>query len=466
MSIPTYEQWKKDTSLGILKPRSGLIQSLDSAIEKYNNAKTQENLWAIKNAFEDWRRSKGSSWEQSDRNRNGAVKRLANELNQLDYRTYQITHMSMQELQALEYVKAERTKTITKLFLDEHGHAKPVVFKAANLRSALTQAGTNVKTKSSEAWQSIQNKLSSKSTAPKPFVVTGMGTRPGGGAMGTNLASGQTAKDMIQAKLTELVQKFFEVDTVTALGPLASIVMSIVAECSASAAPVIGHIKDGVSAIGDWINVGVGYYHKSTISRCSYAIELGAPAAAFAALEALLKDQIEHTAISAGISSTSFIVKTGLVFADGGAISGPVVGAVNALAQIAHTLYLLGMEYRATKDANKALSAGTLDITLFDTYPLMGCYLLNCATLSDIIPIKCFATPGWKDYIEKMKKDSIDKILQQSQALIDKSPWEIKDMPKRPVGSSGGLFSETKRFGGMASPLAGFSGLADIGKKS
>ncbi len=95
--------------------------------------------------------------------------------------------------------------------------------------------------------------------------------------MGTNLASGQTAKDMIQAKLTELVQKFFEVDTVTALGPLASIVMSIVAECSASAAPVIGHIKDGVSAIGDRINVGVGYYHKSTISRCSYAIELALP---------------------------------------------------------------------------------------------------------------------------------------------------------------------------------------------
>ena len=41
----------------------------------------------------------------------------------------------------------------------------------------------------------------------------------------------------------------------------------------------------------------------------------------------------------------------------------------------------------------------------------MGCYLLNCATLSDIIPIKCFATPGWKDYIEHMKKGAIDNIL-------------------------------------------------------
>jgi hypothetical protein len=193
---------------------------------------------------------------------------------------------------------------------------------------------------------------------------------------------------------------------------------------------------------------------------------LGAPAAAFAALEKLLKEETEHAAISAGINTTSFAAKTGLLFADGGAISGPVVGAVNALAQIAHTLYLLGMEYRATKDANAALTAGHLDITLFETYPLMGCYLLNCATLSDIIPIKCFATPGWKDYIEHMKKGAIDNVLKQSAGLIDKSPWEIKDMPKRPGGSSGGLVSEGKRYEGFASPLSGIAGLASIGKKS
>ena len=467
MNIPTYEQWKRDTSLGIMKPRSTQMQSLDSAIEKYNKTKNQDNLWAIKNAFEDWKQSKGAAWERSERNRNGAMKKLALELNQLDARAYQITHMSMAELQALEYVKAERTKTITKLFLDDHGQAKPVVFKAANLRNSLAQAGASVKAKSSVAWQSIQNKFSSKpGPAPKPFMVTGMGTSPGGGGMGANLGSGRTAKDIIQAKLTELVQKFFEVDNLSLLGPLASMVMSVVAECSASAAPVIGHIKDGVGAINDWIDVGLGCYHKSSISRCSYTIELGAPAAAFAALEKLLRDEVEHSAISAGISTTSFVVKTGLVFADGGAISGPVTGAVSALAQIAHTLYLLGMEYRATKDANKALAAGKLDITLFETYPLMGCYLLNCATLSDIIPIKCFATPGWMDYIEKMKKGSIDNILKQSEALIDKSPWEIKGMPKRPEGSSGGLLSEAKRYGGFASPLADFADLKDVGKKN
>ena len=53
-----------------------------------------------------------------------------------------------------------------------------------------------------------------------------------------------------------------------------------------------------------------------------------------------------------------------------------------------------------------------------------------------------------------------------SETFIDKSPWEIKDMPKRPEGSSGGLFSEAKRYGTLASPLAGLADLADLGKKS
>jgi hypothetical protein len=137
---------------------------------------------------------------------------------------------------------------------------------------------------------------------------------------------------------------------------------------------------------------------------------------------------------------------------------------MDALAQIAHNLCLLGMEYRATKDANKGLAGGRLDTTLFCTYPLRGCYLLNRATLSDVIPITCFGTPGWKEYIESTKKNAFDEVVRQSVVFIDKSPWEIQGMPKRSLGSSGGLFSEVKRFGGMASPATGLADLTSVRK--
>ena len=91
-------------------------------------------------------------------------------------------------------------------------------------------------------------------------------------------------------------------------------------------------------------------------------------------------------------------------FVDGGAISGPVVGTVNALADFSHKMYLLGTEWKSTQAINLALTAGELDIRLFRAYPLMGCYLLISATLSDLIPIESFGTPGWMDYIESMKE--------------------------------------------------------------
>jgi hypothetical protein len=55
----------------------------------------------------------------------------------------------------------------------------------------------------------------------------------------------------------------------------------------------VGPRSGKISVVNDWVEVGVGYYHKETISRCSYSIEIGVPAAAFAALEELLKDEVK-----------------------------------------------------------------------------------------------------------------------------------------------------------------------------
>ena len=86
---------------------------------------------------------------------------------------------------------------------------------------------------------------------------------------------------------------------------------------------------------------------------------------------------------------------------------------------------------------NQALRAGQLDINLFKTYPLMGCYLLTSATFSDLIPIDSFGTPGWMDYVERLKKRAFDGIYESSNNLIDNSPWEIRGLPKRPTGGKG-----------------------------
>ena len=227
-------------------------------------------------------------------------------------------------------------------------------------------------------------------------------------------------------------------------------ILDILAKCSVSVAPVVGHIKDGADLFTGWAKAGAALHKQHSISDCAYHIDIGAPTAAFQGLKECLIEETKKETASASIATTSFALKTGLAFADGGAISGPVVGAANAMASLAQQLYYLATEYKATKAINEALSKGHLDVRLFETYPLMGCYMLTSATFSDLIPIECFGTPGWMDYIETLKKRSFDGIYEASNKLIDNSPWEIKGLPKRPVKGGGlqfGMISQVKDIG-------------------
>jgi hypothetical protein len=105
MGIPTHKQWMQDTAAGFTSPRSAKLKAVDDAILQYEKTKNQKDIWRIKNAFEDWKRYKGLTWDKGVRNGKGAATRLNGDLDQLaDYRTYQSTHFSMQELMALQHV--------------------------------------------------------------------------------------------------------------------------------------------------------------------------------------------------------------------------------------------------------------------------------------------------------------------------------------------------------------------------
>ena len=67
----------------------------------------------------------------------------------------------------------------------------------------------------------------------------------------------------------------------------------------------------------------------------------------------------------------------------------------------------------------------------------MGCYLMTSATFSDLVPIACFGTPGWMDYVENSRRRGFDGMDEAATGLIDKSPWEIPGLPKRPTGGKG-----------------------------
>jgi hypothetical protein len=373
------------------------------------------------------------------RNGKGTVSRLNGDLDQVaDYRTFQITHFSMQELMALQHVAKERKKVISQIF-----QGKEVAFKAAKLKDQLKASGESIQETANKGAAYLKS-IGKGSPSPK--------------------TAGPSASEVVKKKMLEMVKTFFSVEGIEQLGSLAGLITGILEKTALSIPPVVGHVKDGYDLFTEWAKVGSWLYTQYNISERKYAIETGVPTAAFSALQACLKDETKNQAISATRATSSFALKTGLAFVDGGAISGPVVGAVNALADFSHKMYLLGTEWKSTKAINKALTGGELDIRLFKPYPLMGCYLMISATLSDLIPIESFGTPGWMDYIENMKKNAFDDIYDSATGLVEQSPWEIIGLPKRPKGTTGSLFETVKRVFSTASPLGDLKDLKGLGK--
>src|SRR6185295_16932665 len=109
----------------------------------------------------------------------------------------------------------------------------------------------------------------------------------------------------------------------------------------------------------------------------------------------------------------AFATRSLLALADGGTVTGPVVGAAEALAKLTYWIYQLSGQYKETRKANKLLQVpDNLDFKLFDAYPLLGCHMLACATLSDIMNMTMvqFGAYGWQDDVEFIKKNHIDPV--------------------------------------------------------
>jgi hypothetical protein len=363
-----------------------------------------------------------------------AISKLDDALGKASYRNYQITQMSMRELMALQYVNQERKKVIAKLFSN-----KEVNLKAARIKDVIQQTAQAVAETSERATADIRRLGKDK------------GQR----------APGRPASDVVRQKLEDLVKSLFSVESLDQLGSLAGTVMTILSKAAVSVPPVVGHVKDGYDLFTGWAKAGAGLYEQVGIANRKYVIDTGVPAAAFTALRELLAEETKKQALAASQATASFALKTGMVFVDGGAISGPVIGAINALATLAEQLYFLATEWRATQAVNQALAFGELDVRLFRTYPLMGCYLIISGTLSDLIPIDCFGTPGWMQYIENSKHE-FDEIYRSATKLVDASPWEIQGLAKRKSGTSATIFGELSRAVGLGSPVSDIYGLKNI----
>ena len=62
--ISTYEQLQ-DTEWNVFKPRSSALKAVDQAILQYERSRSDTDLWRIRTASDDWKRSERPTWQVS-----------------------------------------------------------------------------------------------------------------------------------------------------------------------------------------------------------------------------------------------------------------------------------------------------------------------------------------------------------------------------------------------------------------
>jgi len=121
-------------------------------------------------------------------------------------------------------------------------------------------------------------------------------------------------------------------------------------------------------------------------ARSSFAP--GDPAAALDALQVMIGREMRETAADAGAAALKLAADITALLTSGG-IASPVTNYVTDFArnlgQLRYTAHLFSRDQNEADAANKYMTHGPWDLSLFKCSPLLGCYVLACSDTSAVI---------------------------------------------------------------------------------
>ena len=393
-TIPAYDAWMKSTNvLGLT--RSTFLKALDEAIKSGDEGK-------VKTAFDRWRfeqSKEGKDWKNSSRNKTGAMTAL--------FRAFQIPQLpSKEEREAMEYIRREQQMALMRQF-----QRTKVAFKQETLGKIVMGNGTRME-KLKMAKQGVG--------LVKGLVDTG--SELGGGVQGNDGPIAQIKEKLTKA-ITDLCPDLdISPDTV-----LRHVGLPGVADFVKQAAPILGSIKSGMKAVQAWAEVAKTAQEKYKLSQSRYAIAKGDPEAALNAIGTLLNRELASNTVAATSATVSFSLQTAGLFADMGGATGPAVAAAQTIAELLQSIYEFVRDYKEVKRANELLELGALNLDIFETCPLLGCYFLAVQDHSTIIAFAVdeYGTANWMFDVERMVK-VLTPVLESARRMIQASKFELK----------------------------------------
>jgi len=222
--------------------------------------------------------------------------------------------------------------------------------------------------------------------------------------------------------------------------------------------PILGVVTSGVKLAKAGKAVAEDGYHLYKSADYKQGFRAGDPYAAAEAIQAIIKRDLGKHSVQLGQQSLATGAKIAGLFADFGTATTAGIGAANALASLGLQLFSLGLDIKDLRAGNKRLATpNTLDLTVFNECPVLGCYLLTCADTSSVanLFVADIGLPGWMDRVEAMKKKQMDPMLKLASKDIQGSRLQLEGL-----SSNKGTHTRKGFFAGVKSKALKQVGLA------
>ncbi len=398
----THKVWMKETA-AMTRPRSRALKSIDSALAAYEKAlkvssgSVLNERKAIQKSLQAWKdtqKAKGQRWQDSVRNKQKTVEKLDAELGHV-------------------IVGAGGMNSRGIVMDTEELRASREVAKAIKQNARQMFIGQKLTVKNSKALadlNTVRSTMSTFKTKAKQAKDASSGTVP------------PAARQQVQKLLMDLFGDASAAEVQQALGPIYS-------EFLTNVTPFVGAIKSGGKAVMKWGMTAKGLHARHKMASTSASFSAGDPSAAFDAIVQIQQREINANATSASIYTVAAGSKAAFTAADLGTLSGVLIGAAETLALLVQKIYLFARDWNEVNDVNKLLANGSIDLTLFKTCPLLGCYLIANSDTSHVINMAVgdYGKTGWKFEVEAMLIKA-KPVFEKAKSVIKGSRYEFVGM--------------------------------------
>ena len=268
----------------------------------------------------------------------------------------------------------------------------------------------------------------------------------------TKLASGAKSSATlasasgVQSAARDFIAQCADVDNIQEIVDV--ITSETLQELVAEITPFVGVVASGVKLGKAAKAVATDGYNLYKSAEYKKGYLRGDPVAAAEAVQTIIKRDLAKHSVKLAQQTTATSAKIAGLFADLGTATTVGIGLANSLASLGLELFSLGVDIKEMRAGNQRLAKpDTLDLTVFEECPLLGCHLITCADTSSVANffVADIGLPGWMDRVEQMKKKQMDPMLKLASKDIQKSRLQLEGLSSdKGTHADKGFFAKIK----------------------